>query len=579
MVNIDLTKPEVYQDSLQFLQNNIVFADRANILDTDRWFQAWFANQPSFRVDFPEQAKEIDRRLIESRWVALPVLENPMVLDLFQQHLTELMTLQEHYDLDNEGDLTVFEFIITERLREKLVDIRIFEERDAFKKQLVEALSNNDEVITSAKFFRGLRETRPTTRHWLAEYIEYMGPKFSVLRQNNFFRKNDNALKLSSAEQHRLTILFKVYEQLKISSWRESGVEETIPYEDATDQGVIKYGQLELYDQKKINEFHESVKNYKQLLLETGSFSEEDIQHLMGRGPVAAVVPKGPLTNLPGPDLADTAGPDHFTDQDAQTVTQLAVQSVPLQTTIVNYNQHASNLKQQLQLTFATPELEKKFTDLLISVLRGLRDVMEFRQYLVELQYPLNQIEAIVAAIKGGPIRHKAAVAPVVTPPAIPAVLTKQPAAEVTLPANVATPPAIPKRSFLPKLRRSRMVKKALVDDVKLHQTMIMGPIDELRAMDVIEFRRLSPDPAAAATKLRDKIELLGEESIIQQADGIKAFRESPLNLLYLDIGNRSIATGQSVADVIAELQHQGAPTLTLAEFNAMADLNRTLRF
>jgi len=137
----------------------------------------------------------------------------------------------------------------------------------------------------------------------------------------------------------------------------------------------------------------------------------------------------------------------------------------------------------------------------------------------------------------------------------------------------------VARSAFLPKLRRPKRQRKPMIDDVKLQQSMVMGPIDELRAMDIIEFRRLATDPATATLKIKDKINLLGEESIDKQTEGIKAVKSSPLNRLYLDIGSKSITTNQAVAEVITNLQAQNVSTLSVAEFNAIADLNQQLRF
>jgi hypothetical protein len=249
-----------------------------------------------------------------------------------------------------------------------------------------------------------------------------------------------------------------------------------------------------------------------------------------------------------------------------------------------------------LQVHFATPEAEKRFTDLLISVLRGLRDVMEFSQYLVDAEYAASEIDRIITAVKaklaGRALRRSAGQtgSRAATPAGVPtleqvgqtggsatAAATTPAPHEMAEPA-MATAPATPK-TFLPKLRRSRIVKKPLVDDVRLQPSMLMGPIDELRAMDLLEFRRLSVDPVQATSRIKDKIELLAEQSVTKQAEGIQAFKESPLNKIYLDLGNQSIATGQPVVDLISSLLQRGTPTLTVEEFNAIADLNKQIRY
>ncbi len=107
----------------------------------------------------------------------------------------------------------------------------------------------------------------------------------------------------------------------------------------------------------------------------------------------------------------------------------------------------------------------------------------------------------------------------------------------------------------------------------------VMGPIDELKAVNLEEFHRLSTDPHAAAQHVFEKVQLLESESIEKKAEGIRAWQSSPLNQLYIAIGNQSLERGVGVEEVIAERQQRQEPTLTPEEFAAVADVNRQLRF
>lgn len=107
----------------------------------------------------------------------------------------------------------------------------------------------------------------------------------------------------------------------------------------------------------------------------------------------------------------------------------------------------------------------------------------------------------------------------------------------------------------------------------------VLGPVDELRTMSLDEFRRLGTTVADATKKLMEKINLLEEESYTKRADGIAAWKQSPVNQLYLDVGRASMEAAKPVEDVIHERQQAGTPTLTIDEFTGVVDLNRLLRF
>jgi len=46
--------------------------------------------------------------------------------------------------------------------------------------------------------------------------------------------------------------------------------------------------------------------------------------------------------------------------------------------------------------------------------------------------------------------------------------------------------------------------------------------------------------PQEAISKIKEKIDLLGEDSLVKKAGGIKAWKESEVNKLYLELGEES---------------------------------------
>lgn len=118
---------------------------------------------------------------------------------------------------------------------------------------------------------------------------------------------------------------------------------------------------------------------------------------------------------------------------------------------------------------------------------------------------------------------------------------------------------------------------KIKIEDIKVH-SKIMGPIDELKFMNLVNFRRLNNDPFAATDKIKAKINLLDEE-YSKRVEGVKAWRVSPLNRLYLKMGEESIATKKGIDDIIEQYKKDGTEYLTDKEFEAIIELNRALRF
>jgi len=103
-----------------------------------------------------------------------------------------------------------------------------------------------------------------------------------------------------------------------------------------------------------------------------------------------------------------------------------------------------------------------------------------------------------------------------------------------------------------------------------------MGPIDELKYLNLVDFRRLHEDPMKAIIKVIEKINLLGDYKYNKRVEGIKAWRESPVNKMYLNIGRMSMANNKSIKDTIYELGVE--ESLRQDELDAIGDLNYKLR-
>ncbi len=118
---------------------------------------------------------------------------------------------------------------------------------------------------------------------------------------------------------------------------------------------------------------------------------------------------------------------------------------------------------------------------------------------------------------------------------------------------------------------------KPKIKDIKFERKII-GPTEELQTLTLIEFRRLSRDPAEAAAKIKDKIELLKQEGYETQVRAIRAWQESEPNRLYLSLTQAALETGRPIVELVNERTSQNQPTLTLTEFQALLSLNSSLR-
>jgi len=103
--------------------------------------------------------------------------------------------------------------------------------------------------------------------------------------------------------------------------------------------------------------------------------------------------------------------------------------------------------------------------------------------------------------------------------------------------------------------------------------------VDELAGMDLNTWRMLDPDPRIRAGKVLGKIQNLEQESYTRKSQGIDAWRNSEVYKIYLNLGQMSLKQGKNVDELIKQMSAAGQSTLELDEFEAISDLNRTIRY
>ncbi|MFA6593687.1 MAG: hypothetical protein WCT16_00340 [Candidatus Buchananbacteria bacterium] len=138
--------------------------------------------------------------------------------------------------------------------------------------------------------------------------------------------------------------------------------------------------------------------------------------------------------------------------------------------------------------------------------------------------------------------------------------------------------PFAARETFTGNLAMPRSTGRPNLDDVKFNKKL-MGPIEELESMTLIDFRRLSPDPVAVTAKIKEKIDLLEQEHFGKKIDGIAAWHKNEVSKFYRLLGQTAMAEGKSIETVIKERLTDGKPTLSLDEFHAVMGLNRNLRY
>jgi len=179
---------------------------------------------------------------------------------------------------------------------------------------------------------------------------------------------------------------------------------------------------------------------------------------------------------------------------------------------------------------------------------------------------PLRSVAPHVVAAAS--VSHPAS-APVVRPAAVKsAAPTARPAAAPAVkPAPAAIRPALSASASRPPMHDIKAVPK------------VMGPVEELQFLDLVNFRRLGATPAEITAKILGKIKLLEKDGYDKMVAGVRAWRQSPVNRLYLRLGQEAVAKGLPFKDAIAARQAANQEYLNLSEVEAIVSLNSQLMF
>lgn len=142
--------------------------------------------------------------------------------------------------------------------------------------------------------------------------------------------------------------------------------------------------------------------------------------------------------------------------------------------------------------------------------------------------------------------------------------------------ARVAQPEQKPVVAARPTFAPS--ISKQVMHDIK-PMPKVMGPLEELQFLDLLNFRRLGKTPTEITAKIFSKIKLLEADGYDKMVAGVHAWRQSPVNRLYLKMVQESMAKGLKIKDFTLTVQKDSQNYLSLEEIEAILAMNSQLVF
>jgi len=122
-------------------------------------------------------------------------------------------------------------------------------------------------------------------------------------------------------------------------------------------------------------------------------------------------------------------------------------------------------------------------------------------------------------------------------------------------------------------------ISKRVMQDIKAVPPKVMGPLEELQFLDLLNFRRLGKTPVEITAKIFSKVKLLEADGYDKMVSGVRAWRQSPTNRLYLKMVQEAIGQGITIKDLALAKQKDSKDYLNFEEIEAILAMNSKLVF
>jgi len=451
------------------------------------------------------------------QFMAITWLKEKEIIDLFKEHFSVALQMSENLEL-------------WESLRTYLLIYYPLDTRDEFKAKLRRALEENQERITKQQIIVKNQEVEPTVANWLRDYISHIGlNSVKSIDLAEYLSASTNSKRVSPEEKNQLIFLFSLYERLKHSTFSFEGLEEPLGTKVDGKEVTIKDGDVEQLDPK--------VERLLEKFRKVGLITEKDRESIGGQ--------------------SEESEEEIVEEKEKLSVKTNETSSPVIKISGKNELQLQSTIGQENNILKSKPEEIKKVVP--------EKEATEEKMVEAPKLQPVNHIslkKEVVQEVKPNEVIKKEVIPEISAPKHV------EPKQVERLKIDVPQPSSFKNLAVNQKLAMS---------DVR-SPLSVVGPVDELRLMNLAELRRIDTNLNRAIDKIYDKIIFLEEESFEKMAEAVNAWRQSPLYRNYLDIVTSSLASGKSIESVIEDERKSNPLSITLAEFKAILALNKRLR-
>jgi hypothetical protein len=149
----------------------------------------------------------------------------------------------------------------------------------------------------------------------------------------------------------------------------------------------------------------------------------------------------------------------------------------------------------------------------------------------------------------------------------------EEPKKEIPPDSPVSTPPP---QAKIPEKKPPHDI----IPEVPAYASKLTDLLSDIANMSLKDFQKLDPDAKKACGKIREKIQLLEQDRGLPGCtDGIRAWQSSEAYENYVAIGKEALMSGKKIDEVISAWNGEGKPAITKAQFDAIMELNREMKY
>lgn len=191
----------------------------------------------------------------------------------------------------------------------------------------------------------------------------------------------------------------------------------------------------------------------------------------------------------------------------------------------------------------------------------------------VEGSAPVTPAKPLAKVITAPPAPQTPPVMPQATPTKVISTPTKVVAPPTPQTPVTVIPAPTPAKPVEPQYAKteSGAVK---MDDIQF-TPRVFTPIDELRYMTLKNFRNLSANPSEATALIKKKLDSLAKDDFSWKLEGISAWKQSPVNKMYVDIYHRALSQGKQIPQIITDSLASDPQAMSAPEFEAIFAFNQ----